>query len=106
MVVAPTTRHADTHEACDSRTYRKRAWCRAEIMSCWARNGTMSMYVSTNQGLRSLATNDSVLLEAYALAGHDVARVGAAAASLGRRGRRRGLIELGGVPPRILSYRI
>ena len=64
VVVAPTTRHADTHEICDSRTYRKRAWCRAEIMSCWARNGTMSMYVSTNQGLRSLATNDSVLLEA------------------------------------------
>ena len=52
------------HYTCDSRTYRKRAWCRAEIMSCWARNGTMSMYVSTNQGLRSLATNDSVLLEA------------------------------------------
>ena len=33
-------------------------------MSCWARNGTDCMFVSTNQGLRSLADNEQVLLEA------------------------------------------
>ena len=33
-------------------------------MSCWARNGTSDMYVSTNAGLRPLAANDAVLKEA------------------------------------------
>lgn len=33
-------------------------------MSCWARNGTEGMFVSTNQGLRPLAANDAILLEA------------------------------------------
>jgi len=64
VVVAPDCTHADTGKPCDARTYRSRAWCRAEIMSCWARNGTNDMYVSTNAGLRPLAANDAVLKEA------------------------------------------
>ena len=73
VVIAPTTMHADIlHYTCDSRTYRKRAWCRAEIMSCWARNGTASMFVNTNEGLRPLATDDKVLLEALDVFGGDL----------------------------------
>ena len=56
VVVAPDAEHVDTGSACNTLTYRRRAWCRAEIFSCWARNGTKSMYESTRQGLRSLAT--------------------------------------------------
>jgi len=64
VVVSPDVVHKDTGCLCNSRTYRSRAWCRAEIMSCWARNGTEGMFVSTNQGLRPLAANDAILLEA------------------------------------------
>ena len=64
VVVAPDAEHVDTGASCNSLTYRRRAWCRAEIFSCWARNGTKSMYESTRQGLRSLASDDQVLLEA------------------------------------------
>ena len=64
VVVAPDAEHVDTGSVCNSLTYRRRAWCRAEIFSCWARNGTKSMYESTRQGLRSLASDDQVLLEA------------------------------------------
>ena len=41
-------------------------------MSCWARNGTASMYVNTNEGLRPLATDDKVLLEALDVFGGDL----------------------------------
>ena len=37
---------------------------RSRARSPWARNGTKSMYESTRQGLRSLASDDQVLLEA------------------------------------------
>ena len=33
-------------------------------MSCWARNGSMDMYYSTNAGLKPLAIDDSDLVEA------------------------------------------
>ena len=63
-MVAPNATHADTTCVCDSRSYRRRAWCRAEIMSCWARNGALDMYYSTNEGLRPLAMDDAGLVEA------------------------------------------
>jgi len=64
VVVCPDVVHADTGRMCNSKSYRSRAWCRAEIMSCWARNGTENMYVSTKYGLKPLAATDAVLLEA------------------------------------------
>jgi len=63
VVVAPETVHADTDCKCDAVSYRRRAWCRAEVMSCWARNGTGDMYLSTNQTLEPLAPSNDVLAE-------------------------------------------
>ena len=54
QVVAPDCVHGDTGSACNSRSFRARAWCRAEIMASWARNGTRHMFYATNSGLRSL----------------------------------------------------
>ena len=34
VVVAPDAEHVDTGASCNSLTYRRRAWCRAEIFSC------------------------------------------------------------------------
>ena len=31
------------------RVRRSRAWCRAEVMSCWAHNGVGSMYVFSDR---------------------------------------------------------
>jgi len=72
VVVAPDAVHQQTNSVCDSRSYRKRAWCRAEIMSCWARNGTTDMYFSTNSGLRPLAFNDADLVEALDVFGGEL----------------------------------
>ncbi|CAH0367402.1 unnamed protein product [Pelagomonas calceolata] len=57
VVVAPDATHADTGCVCDSKTFRRRAWCRAELTACWARNGSDGMYYSTNSGLKPLAPN-------------------------------------------------
>ena len=54
VVVAPDATHQNTGCACNSQSYRLRAWCRAEIMSCWARNGTKDMYYNTNEALKPL----------------------------------------------------
>mmetsp|Transcript_4705 Transcript_4705/g.13951 ORF Transcript_4705/g.13951 Transcript_4705/m.13951 type:complete len:497 (+) Transcript_4705:177-1667(+) len=64
VVVAPDTTHQVTQCACDIHSYRRRAWCRAEIMSCWARNGKSDMCFSTNSGLKPLAMEDEDLVEA------------------------------------------
>ena len=55
--MAPDATHADPGCVCDSKTFRRRAWCRAELTACWARNGSDGMYYSTNSGLRPLAPN-------------------------------------------------
>ena len=49
---------------CNSRSYRRRAWCRAEIFACWARQGTSDMYYNTNEGLKPLVVSDEILAEA------------------------------------------
>ena len=54
---------------CNSRSYRRRAWCRAEIMSCWARNGTSDMYYNSNDGLKPLVVSDELLAEALDVMG-------------------------------------
>ena len=53
--VAPTTKHDDTGEVCDLKSYSSRAWCRAELFACWARNGLHDMYVCTSRGLEPLS---------------------------------------------------
>merc|ERR1719282_1908365 len=64
IVVAPTVKHCDTGCMCSSRTYRSRAWCRAEIFSCWARNGTTNMYfMDVEHGLQSLDVSEEALAE-------------------------------------------
>ena len=69
IVVAPDAVHHDTGCACNSRSYRRRAWCRAEIMSCWARNGTSDMYHNSNEGLKPLEVSDQILAEALDVIG-------------------------------------
>ena len=69
IVVAPDAVHHDTGCACNSRSYRRRAWCRAEIMSCWARNGTSDMYYNSNEGLKPLEVSDQILAEALDVIG-------------------------------------
>ena len=54
VIVAPAAKHADTGCLCNAETYRKRSWCRAEVMSCWARNGRGDMWLSSSDGLRPL----------------------------------------------------
>lgn len=58
IVIAPDAIHADAGCPCSSRSYRRRAWCRAEIMSCRARN----------EGLKPLAS-DEILAEALDVMG-------------------------------------
>ncbi len=69
VVVAPDATHQNTGCACNSKSYRSRAWCRAEMMSCWARNGTSDMYYNTNEGLKPLTVNDDLLAEALDVMG-------------------------------------
>ena len=37
------------------KSYSSRAWCRAELFACWARNGLHDMYVCTSRGLEPLS---------------------------------------------------
>ena len=64
IVVAPDATHHDTLLKCDSKTFRSRSWCRAEISACWARNGTENMFYATNSGLKLLAPNGALRPEA------------------------------------------
>ena len=50
MVVAPPCSHQNG-DACDIDSFRTRAWCRAEVMSCWAMRGAECMYLSAGEGL-------------------------------------------------------
>ena len=61
IVVAPDTTHKNTGCLCGSKSYRSRAWCRAEIMSCWARNGTSAMYYNSNDGLKPLLASEDIV---------------------------------------------
>ena len=45
---------------CDCATYFKRAWCRAEIFSFWARHGADDMYLLSSRDL-SLSSRDGQL---------------------------------------------
>ena len=63
MVVAPPCSHQNG-DACDIDSFRTRAWCRAEVMSCWAMRGADCMYLSAGEGLVPLlAGNDDALAE-------------------------------------------
>ena len=64
IVVAPNCRHTHTMKCCDAASYRARGWCRAEMFSCWARNGHSSMFYATNRGLEKLARSDEALVSA------------------------------------------
>ena len=70
VIVAPAAKHADTGCLCNAETYRKRSWCRAEVMSCWARNGRGDMWLSSSDGLRPL--DEATLREAIDVAGGDL----------------------------------
>ena len=61
IVVAPDAAHKNTGCLCGSKSYRSRAWCRAEIMSCWARNGTSAMYYNSNDGLKPLVASEDIV---------------------------------------------
>mmetsp|Transcript_27442 Transcript_27442/g.82077 ORF Transcript_27442/g.82077 Transcript_27442/m.82077 type:complete len:525 (+) Transcript_27442:99-1673(+) len=63
VVVAPPARHSGTGKLCDRATFRSRAWCRAEVMSCWARRGAASMFVFSNNGLEPFKTSGKEFLE-------------------------------------------
>ena len=54
VVVAPATKHVVTCLTCDRASFHARVWCRAEVMACWARNGTSHMYLSTSRGIEKL----------------------------------------------------
>jgi len=47
VTVCPTVKHADTGAVCNKASYHERCWCRAELMSFWARNGTERMFYAT-----------------------------------------------------------
>jgi len=55
IVIAPTTTHASTGCGCDATSFRRRAWCRAEMLMCWSRNGTSDMRQWTGDGLEPLS---------------------------------------------------
>ena len=55
VVIAPDAKHADSGQYCGRASYLKRAWCRAEVMSHWARKGTSTMYWATDSGLELMA---------------------------------------------------
>lgn len=57
VVIAPPTMHQDTCIACDEGSYRARAWCRAEVMSCWARNGSETMYMCNGDTIERFDVN-------------------------------------------------
>ena len=62
VVVAPEATHADTGKTCSEATYKKRAWCRAEIFSFWARHGADDMYMLSSDGhLNQLEIKDDDL---------------------------------------------
>lgn len=44
---------------CDRETYHQRTWCRAEVMSHWARRGTSTMFYASEQGLEPMAPGGS-----------------------------------------------
>mmetsp|Transcript_65073 Transcript_65073/g.173420 ORF Transcript_65073/g.173420 Transcript_65073/m.173420 type:complete len:412 (+) Transcript_65073:122-1357(+) len=51
VTICPSIAHVDTKGTCDRHTYFKRCWCRAEVMSFWARNGVDQMYYADdNEG--------------------------------------------------------
>jgi len=73
IVVAPASLHDDTGVPCDEITYRRRTWCRAEVIACWARKGPDRMFVSTSgEGLRPLLDEDGVLDECLDVFGGDL----------------------------------
>ena len=59
MVVAPPCSHQNG-DACDIDSFRTRAWCRAEVMSCWAMRGADCMYLSAGEGLVPLLAGGEV----------------------------------------------
>ena len=61
VVIAPPTIHRDTRVACDEASYRARTWCRAEVMSCWARNGAETMYMCNGDNLERFDVNAEAL---------------------------------------------
>ena len=58
VAVVPNTTHAATRLPCDARSYAARCWCRAEVMSCWARNGSRDMYYYRGHGLEKMTFGD------------------------------------------------
>ena len=48
IAVAPTCLHADNKVECNLSTYRRRMWCRAEILCHGLRNGSHEMWVATS----------------------------------------------------------
>lgn len=50
VVVAPSTPHSDLKTNCDLDTYKRRGWCRAEVLSHVARRGTSELYIATEKG--------------------------------------------------------
>ena len=49
VAIAPSVPHSDTGLQCDVSTYRRRMWCRAEILCHALRNGSHFMWLATTE---------------------------------------------------------
>jgi len=58
VVIAPEEAHHDNDVTCDLSTYKKRGWCRAEVMSHVSRRGTKNMFIGTGEQQRSVEDED------------------------------------------------
>jgi len=55
VVVAPDAKHFNTGRDANLETYHSRCWCRAEVMSHWAKKGSDKMFYATAEGLQLMA---------------------------------------------------
>jgi len=55
VVVTPEAMHHESRQRCDRSTFHSRCWCRAEVMSHWARRGAANMYYADEEGLQPMA---------------------------------------------------
>ncbi|CAK0903916.1 unnamed protein product [Prorocentrum cordatum] len=55
VALVPDTEHADTNAAANRAAFHRRTWCRAEVMSHWARRGTENMFYASGEGLQPMA---------------------------------------------------
>ena len=50
VAVCPEVMHHDSGKICNRESYLRRCWCRAEIMSFWARRGSSKMFFAETEG--------------------------------------------------------